>query len=243
MAALHQDVVLRRQRRPDDRARRGSVCLRPARQALPGRPGRAVRQPDRARPDRGRRGRRAPGQRARLLPALVLRAPAGDRAGGAAGGDGPGDLNRVFFTTSGSEAVESAWKLAKQYFKAIGQPAGTRCSAGPSPTTARRWARWRSPACPGSRSRSSRCRRAASGCPTPTSTARRSSSPTTSRRSASGPPTRSSGRSSARARSRSPRSSSSRCRTPAAASRRRPATSSGCARSATSTACCWSRTR
>jgi adenosylmethionine-8-amino-7-oxononanoate aminotransferase len=34
----------------------------------------------------------------------------------------PGDLNRVWFTTSGSEAVESAWKLAKQYFKAIGQP-------------------------------------------------------------------------------------------------------------------------
>jgi adenosylmethionine-8-amino-7-oxononanoate aminotransferase len=34
----------------------------------------------------------------------------------------PADLNRVFFTTSGSEAVESAWKLAKQYFKAIGQP-------------------------------------------------------------------------------------------------------------------------
>ena len=36
----------------------------------------------------------------------------------------PGDLNRVFFTTSGSEAVESAWKLARQYFRAIGQ--GTR---------------------------------------------------------------------------------------------------------------------
>lgn len=35
----------------------------------------------------------------------------------------PGDLDRVFFTTSGSEAVESAWKLAKQYFKTVGQPA------------------------------------------------------------------------------------------------------------------------
>jgi adenosylmethionine-8-amino-7-oxononanoate aminotransferase len=34
----------------------------------------------------------------------------------------PGDLNRLFFTTSGSEAVESAWKLAKQYFKLTGQP-------------------------------------------------------------------------------------------------------------------------
>jgi adenosylmethionine-8-amino-7-oxononanoate aminotransferase len=34
----------------------------------------------------------------------------------------PDDLNRVFFTTGGSEAVESAWKLARQYFRAIGQP-------------------------------------------------------------------------------------------------------------------------
>jgi adenosylmethionine-8-amino-7-oxononanoate aminotransferase len=34
----------------------------------------------------------------------------------------PGDLNRVFFTTSGSEAVESAWKLAKQYFRTVGEP-------------------------------------------------------------------------------------------------------------------------
>src|SRR3954447_12246812 len=33
----------------------------------------------------------------------------------------PGDLNRVFFTTSGSEAVESAWKLARNYFKLTGQ--------------------------------------------------------------------------------------------------------------------------
>ena len=33
----------------------------------------------------------------------------------------PGDLNRVFFTIGGSEAVESAWKLARAYFRAIGQ--------------------------------------------------------------------------------------------------------------------------
>ncbi|HEX6310507.1 MAG TPA: aspartate aminotransferase family protein [Acidimicrobiia bacterium] len=33
----------------------------------------------------------------------------------------PGDLDRVFFTSSGSEAVESAWKLARQYFRAIGE--------------------------------------------------------------------------------------------------------------------------
>ena len=34
----------------------------------------------------------------------------------------PGELNRVFFTTGGGEAVESAWKLAKQYFKLTGKP-------------------------------------------------------------------------------------------------------------------------
>ncbi|CAN5235654.1 aspartate aminotransferase family protein [soil metagenome] len=34
----------------------------------------------------------------------------------------PGDLNRVFFTTGGSEAVETAWKAAKQYFKLTGKP-------------------------------------------------------------------------------------------------------------------------
>ena len=34
----------------------------------------------------------------------------------------PGDLKRVFFTTGGGEAVESAWKLAKQFFKLTGKP-------------------------------------------------------------------------------------------------------------------------
>jgi adenosylmethionine-8-amino-7-oxononanoate aminotransferase len=49
-------------------------------------------------------------------PAIELAARLADLA--------PGDLNRVFFTTGGSEAVESALKLARAYFKAIGQ--GTR---------------------------------------------------------------------------------------------------------------------
>jgi adenosylmethionine-8-amino-7-oxononanoate aminotransferase len=34
----------------------------------------------------------------------------------------PGDLNRVFFTSGGSEAVESALKLARQYHKLTGSP-------------------------------------------------------------------------------------------------------------------------
>jgi adenosylmethionine-8-amino-7-oxononanoate aminotransferase len=32
----------------------------------------------------------------------------------------PGDLNRVFFVSGGSEAVESAWKLARQYYTVRG---------------------------------------------------------------------------------------------------------------------------
>ena len=81
------------------------------------------------------------------------------------------------------------------------------------------------------------------GARTPTSTARPSTCATTRRPSAAGPPTGSPRPSSSRAPTPWPPSSSSRCRTPAAASRRRPATSSGFARSATSTTCCSSPTR
>jgi adenosylmethionine-8-amino-7-oxononanoate aminotransferase len=48
----------------------------------------------------------------------------------------PGDLNRVFFVSGGSEAVESAWKLARQYYTARGEQR-TRAavmSAGETPT-------------------------------------------------------------------------------------------------------------
>jgi adenosylmethionine-8-amino-7-oxononanoate aminotransferase len=38
----------------------------------------------------------------------------------------PQDLTRVFFTTGGGEAVESAWKIAKQYYKLTGKPLKTK---------------------------------------------------------------------------------------------------------------------
>jgi adenosylmethionine-8-amino-7-oxononanoate aminotransferase len=41
----------------------------------------------------------------------------------------PGDLNRVFFTSGGSEAVESALKLARQFFKITGKPNKTKLIA------------------------------------------------------------------------------------------------------------------
>jgi adenosylmethionine-8-amino-7-oxononanoate aminotransferase len=34
----------------------------------------------------------------------------------------PADLNSVFFTTGGAEAVESAWKVARSFFKLMGKP-------------------------------------------------------------------------------------------------------------------------
>jgi len=37
-------------------------------------------------------------------------------------GYAPGSLNKVFFTSGGGEAVETAWKLAKSYFKHTGKP-------------------------------------------------------------------------------------------------------------------------
>ena len=159
-------------------------------------------------------------------------------------GYAPGDLNRVFFTTGGGEAVETAWKLAKNYFKLTGKPIKHKVISRAIAYHGTPQGALSITGLPGHEG----AVRAAGALDVPGAEHQLLPRPehgatTTSRPSAAGPPTRSPSRSRTRAPTRSPRCSSSRCRTPAAASRRRPATSSGSARSATSTTCCWSPTR
>ena len=85
----------------------------------------------------------------------------------------PGDLNRVFFTSGGGEAVESALKLARQYYKLTGKPTSTRSSPARSPITEPPSARCRRPGSRASGSRSSRSRPAAATSRTPTCTGSR----------------------------------------------------------------------
>ena len=51
-------------------------------------------------------------------PAIRLAAALAERA--------PGDINRVFFTSGGSESVETAWKIVRQHFLAKGEPQRTK---------------------------------------------------------------------------------------------------------------------
>ena len=77
----------------------------------------------------GRPGRRRPGRRARVRHELVLRASPGDQLAARIADLAPGDLNRVFFTSGGSEAVESALKLSRQFHKLNGNPLKTKVIA------------------------------------------------------------------------------------------------------------------
>ena len=158
-------------------------------------------------------------------------------------GYAPGDLNRVFFTSGGSEAVESAWKLARQYFRITGQPQRTKVISRDiayhgttmgalsitgipdlktpfEPLVRRRHQGPQHQLLPGPDLRRRRGGLRSVGGRRDRAGHRPGGAPTPS-----------------------PRSTSSRCRTPAAASPRPRGTSSGCARSATATACCWSPTR
>ena len=58
-------------------------------------------------------------------------------------GHEPGGLSRAYFCSSGSEGMEAAIKLARQYFLEIGQPAAHRSSSrGGRAITATRSARF-----------------------------------------------------------------------------------------------------
>src|SRR3954447_26882865 len=57
-----------------------------------------------------------------LFPLWSYAHPSAIRLAERLAGEAPGDLNRVFFCTGGGEAVETAFKLAKHYFKLTGKP-------------------------------------------------------------------------------------------------------------------------
>ena len=178
-----------------------------------------------------RRSPRPPPRQAETLayfPLWTYAHPAAIELADRLAGIAPGDLNRVFFTTGGGEAVESAWKLARQYWLAIGLPDRVKVIArrlayhGTTLVDAHR-----SPGSTPSRSRSCPLLNGhtrhvgitnSQSCPTCDPGAAR---PVHARPA----PRRSSGSSSRRGPRPSPPCSSSRCRTPAAASSPATATS------------------
>ena len=237
--------VLPRHRRARDRAWRGCLHLGRERQALPRRAGRPLREPARPRPHRPGRGgapsRPSSWRSCRCGPTRTpTRSSSPQRvAGYAPGRPQPGLLHqrRRRGRRDRLEAGQELLQAHRQADEAQGDQPGDRLprhhpgrAVDHRPAGAQAAVRAAGALdVPGAEHQH-----------LPRARARRSTTP---RRSAAGPPTRSPSRSRTRAPTPSPRSSSSRCRTPAAASRRRPATSSGSARSATSTTCCWSPTR
>ena len=115
-------VLRRAPRGAGDRPGRGLLRLRRARQALPRRPLGALLRERRPRPRRARRD--AAAAQAKELDFYTNWSYAHPRSielAARIAGLAPGNLNRVFFTSGGSEAVESAWKLAKAYHRARGE--------------------------------------------------------------------------------------------------------------------------
>ena len=122
VAALLAPLGLRAGRDARHRARRGCLPLRRQGQALPRRARRPVRQPARARPHRLAEAAAKQAAQLAFMPLWSYAHPKAMELAERVAGYAPGDLNRVFFTSGGGEAVESAWKLAKNYFKLTGKP-------------------------------------------------------------------------------------------------------------------------
>ena len=154
----------------------------------------------------------------------------------------PGDCNRIFFTTGGSEAVESAWKFARQYFRVTGQPDRLKVISRNIAYHGATGGRCLSPDWPASRRPSNPWSPGPQGAQHQFLPGR-GTSPTTSTPSGSGLPMPSNRPFSSRVPSTvaavflEPVQNSGGCFP------RLPATSSGCGRSATVTACSWSPTR
>ena len=186
-------------RRADHRPRRRRLRLGRERQPLSRRALGALLRQRRPRPHGARRGRRRAGRGARLLHALELRAPAGDRARGAdrapsrpptsTASSSPPAARRPSSRRSSSRAPTTSAPATR------GRPSS---SPARSPTTAPPWARCGHRHHGAPRTSSSRWCPAGSRCRTPTAT----TGPRTATR--SGPPTRSRRRSSSRAPRRSP---------------------------------------
>ena len=69
----------------------------------------------------------------------------------------PAGMSHAYLVSGGSEAIEAALKMARQYFVEIGQPQRTTSSPAARAITATRSARSRSAATPGGARRSRRC--------------------------------------------------------------------------------------